>query len=233
MMTREKTACQWCDTLNDPTLEVCIACGGPLEVEAAPYPPPKLYTVQPAAAPLAPVPAAPAADTDIDELTKSAEKLVEGAAGAYSLFWRTLGEALGIAVSCVVTGFFGGAIGAGWWALLACAAIGIAVGMANKPFWLSALSAPVGALIGAVIGLALWLVGMRIPVLALLPAAGLALLAAFLGSSRGSTFQGWERLRPFLGLLGGLAFGTGGVLLGWLLKRGVEYLLSGALAFLV
>lgn len=221
-MSAKQTPCQWCETLNDAAAEVCIACGAPLVVETAPYPPPKLYTVQPAPAPATRQP------DEIDELAKNAEKLVQGAAGAYSLFWQTLGEALGIAVSCLVLGFFGGAIGGGGWALLACAAVGLAVGLTTKPFWLAALSAPLGALLGAVIGLAFWLVGMRVPAVALLPGAVLALLAALLGGKRGGVFQGWQRLRPFLGLIGGFAFGLGGVLLGRLLQLLVQYLLSHA-----
>lgn len=229
-MTSSQIACQWCATLNDSAAAVCKACGGPLEVEAAPYPPPKAYSVQPAPVPASPVEPAPAAE--IDELAKGAEKLVQGAAGAYSLFWRTLGEALGIAVSCLVLGLFGGAIGAGGWALLACAAVGLGVGLTTKPFWLSALSAPLGALFGALIGLAIWLAGVRIPVAALLPAAGMALLAAIVGGSRGGVYPGWQRLRPILGLLGGLIFGVGGVLLGWLLQRGVQFLFSAVFTVL-
>lgn len=227
-MSAKQIPCQWCETLNDAAAEVCMACGGPLEVEAAPYPPPKLYTVAPAPAQAAPIPAAGKQPDEIDELAKNAEKLAQSAIGAYSLFWQTLGEALGIAVSCLVLGFFGGAIGGGGWALLASAAVGLAVGLTTKPFWLAALSAPVGALLGAVIGLALWLVGVRIPILALLPGAVLALLAAFLGGSRAGMFQGWQRLRPFLGLIGGFAFGLGGVLLGRLLQLLIQFLLAPA-----
>lgn len=227
-MSVKQISCQWCETLNDAAAEACMACGGPLQVEAAPYPPPKLYTVQPAPVQASPIPSAAKQPDEIDELAKNAEKLAQGAVGAYSLLWQTLGEALGIAVSCLVLGFFGGAIGAGGWALLACAAVGLAVGLTTKPFWLAALSAPLGALMGAVIGLALWLVGVRVPILALLPGAGLALLAAFLGGKRGGMFQGWQRLRPFLGLLGGFAFGLGGVLLGSLLQLLIQYLLPSA-----
>lgn len=227
-MSTKQIACQWCGVLNDEVAAECVACGGPLEAEVAPYPPPKLYTVEPALAPATPMAAVEKRPGEIDELAQGAEKLMQGAAGAYSLFWQTLGEALGIAVSCLVLGFFGGAIGGGGWALLACAAVGLAVGLTTKPFWLAALSAPLGALLGAVIGLAFWLVGMRVPAVALLPGAVLALLAALLGGKRGGVFQGWQRLRPFLGLIGGFAFGLGGVLLGRLLQLLVQYLLSHA-----
>lgn len=168
-----------------------------------------------------------------EALSKKAGELAQNAASAYSLAWRTLGEALGIAVSGLVLGLFGGAIGAVGWALLAALAVGAAVGATNKPFWLAALSAPLGALLGAALGLGLWLAAGRLPLLGVLPAAALAVLAALLGGRpRSGPFLWWERLRPVFGALGGLAFGLAGGAAGWLLRQGVELLLSQAIRML-
>jgi hypothetical protein len=142
-----------------------------------------------------------------------AEKFYLGAWNAYAVAWRTLGEAIAIAVTGAALGLIGAALGLAFFGVAGAVLIGLLVGVTTKSFYFAALGAPLGLLFGTMAGGMLWLIGLH----------GWPLLAgAFLGAALGATLGGriggpwgtWACARPFLGAGAGLLFGGLGMLLG-------------------
>ncbi|MBE0696141.1 MAG: hypothetical protein IH586_04390, partial [Anaerolineaceae bacterium] len=90
------------------------------------------------------------------------------------------------------------------------------------------LGAPVGFVVGALVGLLLWVVGLGKGVL-VFPMILFAAAAALVGGRRVPFQQRrtWQKIRPFVGALAGLALGLAGMLIGWGLRAAVETLLGG------
>jgi hypothetical protein len=216
--------CAYCNTVNDARETTCLACGAPLE---APRP---QYRPRPKPAPVEPVvtilPTRPQTE-DLRIAGQKVEKVYDAVVNTYAIAWRTVGEAISIALTGFALGLIGGATGAGGAGLIGGALVGLAVGLANKMVWFAALSAPLGAFLGCLLwGLAmLFGAGPRGLVYAAMVFAGVTALVG----SRSSRKIWWDYVRPFLGMAGGLAFSLLGLLIGWLLREGVAALWGGAL----
>lgn len=211
-MTAKNRICVYCHTQNPWDNHSCLACGAPLP--KMPLPKPAAAAPKPAAAP--PKPAVP--QPTLETARKGGEevdKMFTNAVYAYSLLWRTVAEALAITVVSLGIGITAGATGAPFLGVAGGMLVGLAVGWAIKAAYFTMLMAPSGMVLGAVFGLLLWMAGL--PQAVVLPMIGLAALGGWLGGRRVpfKRRNTWEKVRPFLGVLGGLGFGLIGTLIGW------------------
>lgn len=209
--------CTYCKTLNESGSQACIACGAPLE-EGAPVmetqPDPLPFTIQP----LENMKQA----NDLDEI----QKALLPASYALGAVWRTLGEALAIGLTAFGLGVIGAIVDMAFWALLGAALVGIAVGLSTKKFWPTILGAPLGAFSGMLVGGILWAVGLGATWVLFTSIIG-AILGAVVGSRRRAAASNWwDRLRPWLGVLGGIFFGVIGLFVGESFQQLIR-LLSG------
>jgi hypothetical protein len=204
--------CPYCNTANKASEDACVACGAPLEKLPPPPRPVSYSRSRPVAA------TSPFGDSseDVHKVAQTAEKVYNGAVRAYAIFWRTLGEAIAIAVTGFALGLIGGATDTRWISLGCAVAVGVAVALTNKLIWLTAVSAPIGAMIGAMIWGAAMIFGAGPQGLPITAAVG-AILLALLGSRRTSPTC-WDWVRPFLGATGGMMFALVGMLLGVALR---------------
>jgi hypothetical protein len=232
MTSTSTITCEFCSTLNPDGNTHCLACGAPLS--KAPKP-----TINPAesASPI-PQPAMnPASMTgktttanqqmqQARQIGEQVEDVGRKALYAYSLLWRTLAEAAAIAITGFGIGLIGGATGTAFWGVLGAAGVGLGVGLAIKITTLALFSAPVGLVIGAVIGLLPFVLGGGVKVFVFTTSI-FAFLAAVLGGRPFPYSQRnlYEKLRPFIGAAGGLVFGLLGMLVGLGLRAAVNALL--------
>ena len=205
-MTAKNLICAYCHTQNPLDKHSCLACGAPL---------PKM--LQPAPVVSKPKPIA-APDIPLDTVRKAGEevdKLFTTAVYAYSLLWRTVAEALVITLVGLGIGITAGTTGVPFLGVTGGVLVGLAVGWAIKAAYFTMLMAPAGMVLGAVFGLLLWAVGL--PRLVVLPMIALAVIGGWLGGRRVPFRRRntWEKIRPLLGMLGGLGFGLIGTLIGW------------------
>jgi len=201
--------CSWCLTVNPEGQQSCQACGAPLE-KPAPEPPAQ---AQKPGGQLPPV-QKEFTTQDLRKAGETAEEVYSRALGAYSLAWRTLGEALAIGVAAFILGLAGAATRQAVLGVAAGVVLGALVGVTTKNFWLTIFGAPLGALAGAALWLLPWALGAGAGGV-LYTAFGLAVLGAILGQRRLNGPKGrYERLRPWLGAAGGLLFALLGALLG-------------------
>ena len=210
MAQSEFIACEYCNTKNPTGTSSCLACGAPIEYRK---PAPQTKTVQKNKKDTKPI------KRPEDELKKVGEKVDDAyftVLNTYAIAWRTVAEAIAIAVSAFIIGAAGGAAGAGFLGILGGIALGIAVGLTRKNFYITLVSAPGGSMIGLLVGAISWVIG--IPKTYPLIVTLFAFLGAVVGGRRRTAFahrNWWEKLRPFLGALGGLAFSALGSALGW------------------
>ena len=205
-MTAKNLICVYCHTQNPLDKHSCLACGAPLP--KLPQPAPVVSKPKPTVSP----------DISLDTVRKGGEevdKLFTNAVYAYSLLWRTVAEALVITVVGLGIGVTAGATGVPFLGVMGGVLVGLAVGWAIKAAYFTLLMAPAGMVLGAVFGLVLWTVGLSRAVV--LPMIGLAVVGGWLGGRRVpfKRRNTWEKVRPFLGTLGGLGFGLIGTLIGW------------------
>lgn len=215
-MASNQISCPYCATLNTPSSSNCIACGAPIVLprfqpvtitrvtEPATLSTP-LQNTQPG------VPSQPLGQQVKEGLAAVGAGL--GFAGIGGLILRTLAEALAIAVAAVIIGFTAGsaADGIAPFALIAItggALIGLSVGLVIKRSMFVLFSAPFGALGGTLLAMAF---GLNAPGAVWLPlcATAAACTLALLGGRRNASagvFRVYQRLRPWLGLLGGVVF---------------------------
>ncbi len=161
---------------------------------------------------------------------KIVQKITEKAEDAYYVYaigWRTLAEALAIAVSAFIIGAASGITGLSYWGLLGGIAVGVTVGLTWKNFYFAVISAPLGAIFGLALGILLPFFGLPwgIPILITIFSAW----GAKLGGSPRPNFKyrnWWEKARPFLGGFGGFIFS----LLGLMLGLGIEKMISNLFA---
>lgn len=216
-----RLVCAYCNSVNEAGGKNCVACGAALPAAVFPDPVAQANKISPSDVQLPP-------DPDVERLKeagKKAEQVYSTALNAYAVLWRTLGEALAIAVAAFALGLIGGATGAAFAGLLGAALMGGVVGSVVKHYLLVAISAPLGALLGAgVWGLA-WALGAGPGGMVYAASLG-AIVLAWVGGRR--ILPGkqniWERLRPFLGALGGVLFALLGVGLGLGLRAAVQAL---------
>jgi len=209
-MTANRRVCDYCDTVNTKGRN-CIACGAPLP-KSAPHPKPE------------PQPK-PQADSVLDkfEEEETLERAATFVAQTYTRMWTTLAEAMAIAVVSLGIGITAGVTGVPWVGILGGVAVGLAVGWAIKIPYLSFLMAPLGMVVGAVLGLLLWFAGLRWAVVT--PMIIMSVLGGVLGS-RYVPYRlrnDWHKMRPWLGALGGFGCGLAGTLIGW----GLQTIVSG------
>jgi hypothetical protein len=220
-MTKENTIpCQYCRTLNPVKVKTCIACGAPLEKPKLPKPKTKK---------LKEIPTKPEDKTieEIKEIGEQVDDVYFTIMNTYAIAWRTIGEAIAIAISATIIGLAGGATEMRAVGVLGAILIGIAIGLTRKNFYIVLISAPAGAILGLIIGAIFWL--FISPKIVVFIVTSLAIVGAILGGKGKRPFRSrnlWEKLRPFLGGLGGLAFGVIGMLLGWGISAAIMELRS-------
>jgi len=154
-------------------------------------------------------------ETELRKATDKADEAYFTVMNTYAIAWRTVGEAIAIAIAAFIIGVTGGAVQMGFVGVLGAIGVGIAVGLTQKNFYFVIGSAPGGALIGLAISAIFWIGGQ--PKIGVLVVTICAILGAILGGRRRYPFSQrnwWEKLRPVLGALGGLGFGILGLLLG-------------------
>jgi hypothetical protein len=209
--------CAYCATLNGPGSTECIACGAPLEaagpiMNAQPEPLP--FVIQP----LENMKGA----NDFEQI----QKALLPASHALGLVWRTIGEALAIGLTAFGLGVVGAIFDMAAWALLGAILVGIAVGLSRKNLWPTILGAPLGGLAGLLVGGILWAVGLG-PIWVVFISIVGAILGATIGSRRRAAGANrWDKLRPWLGALGGLFFGVMGLLIGEGFQQLIQLLLG-------
>ena len=208
--------CTYCKAQNPNDKESCIACGAPLEIP--------VVSSRKTAKPIPVKPIHPASRTKHPE--EIAQKIGEKAEDAYYVYavgWRTLGESLAIAVSAFIIGVASGATVMEYWGILGGVAVGVAVGLTWKSFYIALISAPLGTFIGLVIGAIPLFFGWpkALPITTTI----FAIIGARLGGRPRPDYKfrnWWEKARPYLGGLGGFIFGLLGILLG----LGIEKVIS-------
>jgi len=164
---------------------------------------------------------------DIQEVGEDIDELYKKGLYVYSAFWRTLAEALVIALCGFAIGITAGATGLVVWGVIGATLVGFAVGWSIKMSLLTLLITPLGIVIGTLAGLIFWAFGGGAGIF-VFTLTLFTVLATLIGGRR-VTFRYrrfWEKLRPFLGLSGGFLFGLLGVLLGLGLEIGKKFLLG-------
>jgi hypothetical protein len=215
------TICEYCATRNPWEATTCLACGGPLERPLA-DPTPQVSTVTTAEKPTKPP------TKDLRQATEKADELYFMAWNTYAIAWRTVGEAISIALTGFILGFIGGATATYFPGVLGAMLVGLAVGLTRKQFYLVLISAPAGLLLGLGLGALSWMLGSG-PQIMVYTGMVFAIIGAVLGGRRKPPFRRrncWEKARPFLGTLGGFAFGLFGTLLGWGISSGIQALIT-------
>lgn len=215
MNSAQRRICPYCQTSNPASHQHCLACGAPLPATT----PAKATQPQPTAIrnPQMPQAAKQLNSTQLRQAAEKTDDMYFTVLNTYAIAWRTLAEAISIALVAFVLGLIGGSTGLHVWGLLAALCVGSSVGWARKNFYLTLAGAPLGLILGLALGAVLWATGGS-PQL-LLPCATLpALAAALLGSRPQGLYRRrnlWEKARPFLGAGGALACALPGMLLGW------------------
>jgi len=202
--------CEYCATQNPGEANTCLACGGPLTQPKTNLEP-EVTTVPSDDKP------SQIQTEDIKKATEKADELYFMAWNTYAIAWRTVGEAIAIALTGFILGFIGGATGTLFPAIFGATLVGLAVGLTRKQFYIVLIGAPAGLLFGLGLGAVGWLLGSAPQVMAY---TGLvfAIIGAIVGGKPSIPFQNrtcWERSRPFLGASGGFIFGAIGALIGW------------------
>ena len=215
-MASNQISCAYCATLNTPSSSSCIACGAPIV----------LPRFQPVTITRVTEPAAVSTLLQTSQLGVPSQPLGQqvkeglaavgaglGFAGIGGLLLRTLAESLAIAVAAVIIGFSAGSAADGNtpFALIAIAGgalVGLSVGLVIKRSMFVLFSAPFGALAGVLLAMAFGLNAsgsVWLPLCATAAACVLALLGGRRNASAGM-FRVYQRVRPWLGLLGGVVF---------------------------
>lgn len=221
-MPNPSLTCDYCAARNPSGGTRCVACGAPL-----PLPKPPVTKITRVETPVAPPPAFTPPAEPIGEELKKAAGAIGSTIGALSIgtyLLRTAAEAVAIAVSAFIIGLNAGSaptnLGNNTLFILLAAGggglIGLCVGLVSKRVVWTLLSAPFGALLGTVAAIFLGLNQPRQPWMAVFTLGG-AVLFALLGSYRssGGLIPCYQRIRPFLGLVGGLVFGLLGYAAGF------------------
>ena len=202
MSKSRKLVCEYCTTVNPWDAKSCLACGGPLTRPKVDLEP-KVTTVK--SDEKAPKPQS----EDIKKAAEKADDVYFTLWNTYAIAWRTVGEAISIALTGFILGFVGGATGAIFPGILGAILVGLAVGLTRKQFYIVLISAPAGLLLGLGLGALTWALGSG-PQTMVYTGLFFAIVGAVLGGRRNLPFSQrncWEKARPVLGALGGLGFG--------------------------
>jgi len=221
MSKTPRITCEYCATSNPGEAITCLACGAPLTRPLA-DPTPIVTAIQ------SPPKAEKPPSEELRKVGEKADDVYFMALDAYAIAWRTVGEAISIALTGFTLGIVGGATGMAFPGILGAVLVGLAVGSTRKQFYLALIGAPAGLLLGLGLGAAVWVLGGGPQVLVFSGLVG-ALIGAIAGGQRNLPFgrrNFWEKARPLLGLAGGFVFGVLGTLLGWGIAAGVRALLA-------
>lgn len=221
MSLQQFKPCAYCDTTNPAYDSICIACGAPLgrPLQKPLDLTPKVTTTDQPAFWLDQGKAALEKDLatkeNIHDAAQKAEKVYKAALGTYSVAWRTAAEAIVIALIGFIIGLIGGSTGMFFFGVVGAFALGITVGLTSKSFYATLIGAPAGGVIGLGISGVLWALSAT-PVIMVFVVTFFSIAGAVIGGrfqySKGNF---WEKTRPILGGLGGLAFGIAGAFSGW------------------
>jgi len=201
-------SCEYCSVQNTTGAASCLACGAPIDYHR-PFSTKKgelKWDTQ----------SKKPHEEDHRIIGEKVEDAYLAALGTYSIAWRTAAEGIAIAVAAFIIGTAGGAAGIGFLGALGGIFVGIAVGLTQKNFYITLVSAPGGAISGLLVGSIFWVFGNPkiFPVIVIL----FSVFGAIFGGRPKLVFarrNWWEKLRPFLGGLGGLIFAALGSALGW------------------
>ena len=221
MTQTRRIVCEYCATSNPWNENTCLACGGPLT-------PPKIdlkpivTTVNDGGGTQQPK------SQDLKDATEKADGIYFTVLNTYAIAWRTVGEAISIALCGMILGFLGGVTGVIFPGILGAILIGLVVGFTRKPFIIVLISAPAGLFLGLGLGILIWILGGE-PQIMIYLGMVFAIIGALLGGRRNLPFRQrncWEKTRPLLGAMGGVASGFLGVILGWGISVGFQGLQS-------
>jgi hypothetical protein len=210
MSNTQRIICEYCETSNPQEVNTCLACGGPItrpHVDSTP----SVTTVDMQAKP------EELPTEDILKIGEKADDVYFTILNTYAIAWRTVGEAISIALTGFILGFVGAVTGMYFPGVLGAVLVGMAVGLTRKQFYLVLISAPAGLLLGLGFGALSWMIGGEPQIMVFTGLVG-AVIGAVLGGRRNPPFgqrNCWEKARPLLGAMGGLAFGLLGTFLGW------------------
>lgn len=204
-----KIVCAYCSRINNADLDHCEACGAPIEPGLVE----NIEEVQ------VPVVLEPSIDTpDPSDELEQVQKVLQVAGATYGVIWRTIGEAIAVAIVAFGLGILGALTDVGPGALLGAVLMGAAVGWVVKGFWPTLLGAPLGALIGTILGGLIWVSGGD-PRWVVVATSLAAISGAVLGGRRSSAMNWWERFRPLFGALGAGFFALWGLFIGESLQQ--------------
>jgi hypothetical protein len=228
-MPNSTLTCKYCGAVNPAGSDRCVSCGAPIEIPV--MHPVTVTTINTPSRNITPPVTEQRADTTPEQINDALdaapinEQLKEGlktaglgigALGIGTFFARTASEAAAIAVSSLLIGYFSAATRNALIALTGGLVIGLMVGLAVKRPIGALLSAPIGTILGWIAGKLLQSSLPLLPLPALLALIGGGLVA-IIGSQRNSSnvvSRWYGRLRPFLGMAGGLLFALIGYTIG-------------------
>ena len=217
-MPEARIVCQYCKTVNPVSLKTCQACGAPLDVKERPKEKPVSQTRP------APVHNTPAVQNAANlqkarQAGKKVDKTASKALYAYSSVLGSLADAFVIALVGFGIGLAGGATSLSAVGVLGAVILGAAVGSANKHIYLTIIGTPLGFVLGTILWLPLMFLGLGVKGFVFTSTLGAVLASLLFGRLRPvSQRRTYDKIRPFLGAAGGLAFGLLGMLIGLGLK---------------
>jgi hypothetical protein len=221
MTETQRIICEYCNTPNPWEASTCLACGGPISQ-------PKVDLTIKATTVETPPKSEDLSKEDIQKIGEKADDVYFTVLNTYTIAWRTIGEAISIALTGFILGFVGGTTGMYFPGVLGAILIGLAVGLTHKQFYLVLISAPVGLLLGLGFGAFSWMMGGESQIMVFTGMVG-AVIGAILGGRRNPPFSQrncWEKARPLLGAMGGFAFGLLGTLIGWGIRETVKTIMT-------
>ena len=221
-MNQGKIVCLHCETINTAGSKACIACGAPLPKVKKPVNKPQIKvnpTIEINKQPIKKT------TTTAKKVGEDVDKVYRKAWGAYGLFWRTLGEAIVIALVSFGLGIIGGATGLALWGVILGVAFGVIVGFIVKSYLWLLIGTPIGFVVGALLGLLVSVIGIG-PKSILFIVFISSALAVFIGARVRKQYQKniYEKIRPVLGGLGGLLFALLGMGIGLGLSAAINAL---------
>jgi len=202
--------CEYCGSNNQRDAITCIACGAPLNNNLQP----KLIDVEPIIQPKSTKPFI-SAEEEISQVVEKTDEVYLKVMNTYAIAWRTVGEAIAIAVSGFIIGVVGGATDVVFYGILGAITIGITVGLTQKIFLMVLISGPIASILGLLISAFLWIGGW--PGASVFVVTIATVFGTLLGGKRRHPLKSrnyWEKARPILGALGGVFFGILGTILG-------------------
>ena len=209
----DKKLCLYCQTINSSDQESCAACGAPLTTTKQTF----NSEIERKSIPFEEIKTKPEKEylETAKKVGKDADELSKQVWGLYGLFWRTIGEAITIAVVSFGLGVIGGATSLPVWGIIAGITFGILVGIVIKSYLWLLVGTPIGFIIGAVVGILLSVLGLG-PTIILFVVFLFSSFSVFIGGHIRKPRQKniYEKIRPLLGGIGGFIFSLIGVGIG-------------------